>query len=152
MSTMPAPELTAWIAALRPLLDAEEIRQYDRQLWIIALDADTSIELEVDAARAQLVLTSLVGRPPAGAEAEYHRFLLGAAADWRETGTRRLSLDLEGQVHQLEDVPLADLTQETLTSRVQAFVADARALRLDLGASPEPAATATAPAPGLLRV
>ena len=152
MSTTPAPELTTWIAELLPLLTAEEIRQYDRQLWIIGLDADTSVELELDEARAKLVLTAPVGRPPAGAEAAYHRFLLGAAADWRETGTRRLSLDLEGEVHQLEDVPLMDLTQETLAARVQAFVADARTLRRDLAASPAPTAPAISPETGFLRV
>ena len=129
-ATQPGELLTQ----VAPLLDACELGENDGA-WLLCFEDGFVVMVEMDAYREFLVLTAELGVPPAGCEALVYKQLLQVAARWQDMQGIRMGLDPEDDcVLQIADVPLPNLSVETLKERLESFVATARYCRQVLAA------------------
>lgn len=127
MDTPAETVLRQWMAELGPRVEAAEVRAYGDDTWVLAFDDQFAVCIERDPAREALVLTSDLGHPRPGSEAQAYRLLLHVAALWRDYGSLRMGLDADDEsVLQIVDIPLAGLELEALQAYVQDFAGLAR--------------------------
>jgi len=119
---MELPDLEKLMTDVGPLVEAEEIRQYEDHRWVVAFDEDLAVEIEHDPDLAKLVFSAELGHPPAGEEAAAYKLLLNVAAMWRDTGGLRMGLNpTDDLVIQIYDIPVAGLELEGLEMNLRNF-------------------------------
>ena len=134
VDTAEAPQPGELLRQVAPLLDACELGENDGA-WLLCFEDGFVVMVEMDAYREFLVLTAELGVPAAGCEALVYKQLLQVAARWQDMQGIRMGLDPEDDcVLQIADVPLPNLSVETLKERLESFVATARYCRQVLAA------------------
>jgi hypothetical protein len=119
------------MAEIGPAADLLVVDAYPSQrMWHIAMDEETPMFAELVEARAMLVLSADVGRPPASARASLHELFLRYAHVWDATGGLRMSLDeAAGSVWLLLDCAARELTLGALQDQLAAFTQKVKAWR-----------------------
>ena len=113
---------------------------------MVAFDEDFAIGVELDAARAVLVLSEDLGIPVPGQELDAYKLLLQVATAWRETRGLYMGLDpLDDAVVQMRELPLAGLEREAASQCFMSFVNAARSGRQILASMKRDEAALTGP-------
>jgi hypothetical protein len=95
--------------------------------WLVTIDDELAIAIELDDARDVLVLSADLGLPTPGNELPAYSLLLQASAAWRELGALRMAIDPDDwNALQFEDLPLAGLEPGQAPARVLRFADIAR--------------------------
>ncbi|MCG8693878.1 MAG: type III secretion system chaperone [Minwuiales bacterium] len=119
------------LAELGPRLEVLEIAAWEEQLsWAIAVDGDTVLTLDYDAATAKLYIAAELGPPPQDRLPSTYDFLLRYNLCWAETDGVRMALDgPNGNVVQVFDISLHDLDSDKLGTVLPNFIALTRTMR-----------------------
>lgn len=126
------------------LVEADQIRAYPPDYWVIVVAETIGIDLWHAADEAKLVLSAELGLPSAAAEAETWKLMLQVNALWRENGGLRMALDeAGGTLTQTYDVPLDGLNAELLAAAVRSFSLAAWRWRQVIAAEPRATEGAT---------
>jgi hypothetical protein len=83
--------------------------------WALGFEDDTIVFLELACEPVRIVLSSLVGKPPAEREAEVHATALSYASLWRESDGARIARGGdEGELQLVQEVPVSATPFEML--------------------------------------
>ena len=127
-------------------LEDADVRGLESGAWLVALDEDLAILLELDADRGVLVLSTDLGHPPAAHRSTVHALLLQASAAWRDLGGIHMALDPEDEaVLQFAELPLAGLEPGGAAARLLHFADMARHGRAVIAGFAVPVAEAGLP-------
>ena len=108
-------------------LEDADVRGLEPGTWLVALDEDLAIVIELDADRGVLVLSTDLGHPSPIHQSTVHTLLLQASAAWRDLGGVHMALDPEDQaVLQFAELPLAGLEPGAAAARLLHFADMAR--------------------------
>ena len=122
-------------------LEDADVRGLAPGTWLVALDEELAVVLELDADRGVLVLSTDLGHPPVAHRPTVHTLLLQASAAWRELGGIHMALDPEDEaVLQFAELPLAGLEPGLAAARLLHFAEMARHGRSVIAGFAAPAA------------
>jgi hypothetical protein len=152
MVTAEGIEITALITELGPLIAAAEVRQYDRTVWALATEDDFVVAIEGDEAGERLFLTTELGRPAAEQASAIFQQALEAGSRAPATSNRRLGLTMAGdELTLIDDLEVARLTLESMSTALLDFLQEARQRRAALTGVTETPIDALAPSEFLIR-
>ena len=112
------------MSEIGPLLElAAVIESDDGDGWILAIDEDDSVLVELDEAEGRIFLSAEVGLPDDAARPGLYETLLVYNAQWHTSGGVRMALDAPGgEVMQILELPAAGLDAARLAQVFVAFL------------------------------
>lgn len=114
-------------------LDVAEIAGFEEdQSWMVAIDDETgeSLSLDYDAPTGKLFIAANLGPTPENKLLATYEYLLSYNLAWAETDGVRMALDsAEGDILQIHDVTMHDLTADKLGTVLENFLVLMRAMK-----------------------
>ena len=107
-----------------PLLELEAVTEgEDSTTWLLAIDEQTVVFVELDEANDRLMLSTPLGEPPEARRAELLETLLAYNSLWTQTGGVRMALDAPGgSVAQMFELAVGDLDASRFAAIFVQFV------------------------------
>jgi hypothetical protein len=112
------------MSEIGPLLDlVGVVESDDGQAWLLIVDDEDALSVELDDARGCLVIAAEVGTPGEAGRAQLYELLLAYNALWDVSGGIRMALDEPGGgVLQLLDLPAEGLDPSQLADVLARFL------------------------------
>jgi hypothetical protein len=106
------------LLALEAVIEAE-----DGGAWLLVLEADDAISVELDDNAGRLVLSADLGAPAPEGRLQLYEMMLVYNTQWEGSGGVRMGLDqLGGRCVQMLELPLEDLDTQKLVSVLEGFL------------------------------
>ncbi len=126
-------EINTMLAKIGERLDVLEIATFEEtQSWMIAIDEETedSLSLDYDERTGKLFIVANIGAPPDDKRLETFEYLLAYNLAWFETDGVRMALDRdEGEILQIHDVTMHDLSADRLGTVLENFLVLMRTMK-----------------------
>jgi hypothetical protein len=112
------------MSEIGPLLDlVGVVESDDGHAWLLIVDEDDALSVELDDARGSLVIAADVGTPGEAGQAQLYELLLAYNALWDVSGGVYMALDEPGgRVLQLLDLPAEGLDPSRLAEVLARFL------------------------------